>query len=149
MASTIDTLSNSLQVERSESVKLLLENFEIIVRDKDLGCEIQRLLCSPNTKTPLSESKNIENRTNSVTAARRTTNPVTSNNIRAILHPLPNNELHPLQRNKYKDQVLALPRIQPGKGEEQRKINKQPVSLKHLGKIAQKRSHIWKTKSKY
>ena len=80
MASTIDTLSNSLQMERSKSDKLLLENFEIKVRNKDLECEIQRLLCSPNTKRPLSESNNIENRTNSVTGAR-TTSPVTSNNI--------------------------------------------------------------------
>ena len=80
MASTIHTLSNSLQMERSESVKILLEKFEIKVRDKDLECEIQRVVCSPNTKRSLSESHNIENRTNSVTGAR-TTSPVTGNNI--------------------------------------------------------------------
>jgi len=34
---------------------------------------------------------------------------VITSHIRAILHPLPNNELHPLQRNKCKDRVLMLP----------------------------------------
>ena len=47
MASTIDTLSNSLQMERSKCGKLLFENFEIKVGDKDLEYEIQRLLSSP------------------------------------------------------------------------------------------------------
>ena len=127
MASTIDTLSNSLQMERSKSDKLLLENFEIKVRNKDLECEIQRLLCSPNTKRPLSESNNIESRTNSFTGAR-TTSPATSNNI---AHPCNNTStskqrINLLKRNKYKDQVLMLMlrRITPGNGEEQKKINK-------------------------
>ena len=80
MASTIYNLSNSLQMERSKSDKLLLENFKIKVRNKYLECEIQRLLCSPNTKIPLSESNNIENKTNSATGVRNTS-PVASNDI--------------------------------------------------------------------
>jgi len=46
MASTLDTLSNSLQKERSKSDKLLLENFEMKVRNQDLECEIQTALFS-------------------------------------------------------------------------------------------------------
>jgi len=104
MASTLDTLSNSLQMERSKSDKLLLENFEIKVRSKDLECEIQKLPCSPNTKRPLSELNNIKNRTNSFTGAR-TTSPVTSNNI-----------AHPCNTTSTAKQRIAPPTTQQMQG---------------------------------
>ena len=82
MASTINNLNNLLQIERLKSDKLLTENFELKLRNKDLENEIQRMHYSPNNTTSLSESKAFEIRTDLVTHARTTSPaPINNNNI--------------------------------------------------------------------
>ena len=82
MASTINNLNNLLQIERLKSDKLLTENFELKLRNKDLESEIQRMHYSPNNTTSLSESKAFEIRTDLVTHARTTSPaPINNNNI--------------------------------------------------------------------
>ena len=79
IASTINNLNKLLQTERSKSDKLLTENFELKLQNKDLENEIQRILYSPKNRKSLPESKAFEIRTDLVTRAR-VTSPVSNNN---------------------------------------------------------------------